>query len=200
MLRRFLLCALIPAIPACSQALDQDQRDRALSALHGTRKTILDTVAPLSAAQWNYKPAPDRWSAAEIAEHIALSEDSLFELVGKILKSPAAKLDRAGQRKKDAAVLENVARRDQKAKAPENLAPKGIYKTPAAFRAAFVKSRDRNLAFIRDTQADLRGHASSHPAFGMLDAYQWMLLIGAHSERHLSQIQEVMASPGFPKQ
>lgn len=199
MCRRLLLTALCLWLPACAQTLDQGQRDRALSALHGTRKMILDAVAPLSQAQWNFKPSPDRWSIAETAEHIAASEDLLFEMVGKMLQSPPPQFDRAAQRNKDAVVLETVPRRDQKVQAPESLVPKGIYKNPAAFKAAFVKARDRNIAFIRKTQADLRGHGSEHPSLGMLDAYQWMLLIAAHSERHLNQIREVMESPGFPK-
>ncbi len=32
-----------------------------------------------------------------------------------------------------------------------------------------------------------------------LDAYQWVLLISAHCERHMKQIEEVKADPNFPK-
>jgi hypothetical protein len=35
---------------------------------------------------------------------------------------------------------------------------------------------------------------------GPLDAYQWILLISAHSERHTKQIEEVKADPNFPKE
>ena len=33
----------------------------------------------------------------------------------------------------------------------------------------------------------------------MMDTYQWMLLVAGHSKRHTLQIEEVKASPGFPK-
>jgi hypothetical protein len=32
-----------------------------------------------------------------------------------------------------------------------------------------------------------------------IDAYQWLLFLCAHTERHLAQIREVKASAGFPK-
>jgi hypothetical protein len=34
---------------------------------------------------------------------------------------------------------------------------------------------------------------------GPLDAYQWLLLISGHTERHLAQILEVKADPNFPR-
>jgi hypothetical protein len=33
----------------------------------------------------------------------------------------------------------------------------------------------------------------------LLDAYEWVLFLTAHSERHLKQIQEVKSDPNFPK-
>jgi hypothetical protein len=32
-----------------------------------------------------------------------------------------------------------------------------------------------------------------------LDAYEWVLCIAAHSERHTQQINEVKSDPNFPK-
>jgi hypothetical protein len=32
-----------------------------------------------------------------------------------------------------------------------------------------------------------------------MDAYQWLLFLCAHTERHLAQIREVKANAGFPK-
>jgi hypothetical protein len=44
----------------------------------------------------------------------------------------------------------------------------------------------------------LRNHVASSP-IGTYDAYQLILLIGAHSNRHTQQIEEVKADPNFPK-
>ena len=32
-----------------------------------------------------------------------------------------------------------------------------------------------------------------------MDAYQMFLMLAAHAERHVAQIAEVKASPGYPK-
>jgi hypothetical protein len=33
-----------------------------------------------------------------------------------------------------------------------------------------------------------------------VDLYQVLILLAAHSARHTAQLEEVMATPGFPKQ
>jgi hypothetical protein len=72
MFRFFIVAAFAGAlIPA--QSLTQHDREFAMSHLHASRKIFLDAVAGLTPEQWNYKPSPDRWSAAECAEHITVS-------------------------------------------------------------------------------------------------------------------------------
>ena len=67
-----------------SQTLTQEERDRAVAELEGSKKAFLDATKGLSAAQWNFKPAPERWSVAECSEHIALSEGFIFGLVSEL--------------------------------------------------------------------------------------------------------------------
>ena len=43
----------------------------------------------LTDAQWNHRPAPDKWSSAELAEHLALSEEVMPRLARKALSEPA---------------------------------------------------------------------------------------------------------------
>jgi uncharacterized damage-inducible protein DinB len=107
---------------AFAAPLEQGERDRAMSHLHATRKVFLDSIAGLSDAQWNFKPAADRWSIAECAEHIAVSDDALFELLRQTLKSPAGPEKKSAV--KDEFILQVVPDRSVKAKAPEFLQPK----------------------------------------------------------------------------
>jgi len=200
MIMRACLLVLVTALGAVAGPPTQGERSRALSELHATSKVFLDSIAGLTEAQWTFKPAPDRWSIAACAEHIARSEDSLFQMVtGKVLKSPAKPpRDAAENRKIDKQVLNGVADRSKKAQAPGFLQPSGRFPTRAALTAAFKKSRNRTIKFIRETNEDLRGHRLKNPAFGELDAYQWILLISAHTARHTKQIEEVKEAPGYP--
>ena len=61
-----------------------------------------------------------------------------------------------------------------------------------------VGYRDRTIAFVEKTQDDPRSRSIEHPLLKQLDAYQWILLLSAHSERHTAQIEELKAAPVFP--
>jgi uncharacterized damage-inducible protein DinB len=179
--------------------LTQNERDKAISHFNATRKVLLDSLAGLSDAQWNFKPSPERWSIAECAEHIAVSEDAIFELVQKALKSPAEPDKKALAQGKDEMLLRAMPNRSVKAQAPEFLQPKRRWPDRESLIAHFKQSRDRNIAYLQTTEDDLRGHFLEHPVFKTLDTYQMMLLISAHCERHTLQINEVKADPNYPK-
>ena len=34
---------------------------------------------------------------------------------------------------------------------------------------------------------------------GSQDLYQWLLMISTHAQRHILQIREIKAHPGYPK-
>ncbi len=200
MKKLLLLLAVAAAVPLCAETLTQDERDFAVSNIQASRKMFLDSIANVSEAQWKFKPAPDRWSIAECAEHIALSEDGLLELVTqKILKSEAVARENPASRAQDEAILKLVRDRGKKANAPERLQPTGRWPGREALIAHFSESRDRTIAFVRNTQDDLRSHSMPHPVSKSLDAYQWLLLVSAHVERHTAQLNEVKAHPDFPK-
>ncbi len=194
-----LLCCLLPA--ACcllAQPLTQQERNFAMSHLHAASKRFQDSITGLSPAQWNFKPGPDRWSVAECAEHIVLSEEFLLGIVtDKLLKSPPASKD---LKSNDERVLKLIQDRSQKAQAPEPLRPGGKLATPAEALSQFRPRRDRTIAYVEKTQDDLRSHVAPFPApLESIDAYQMILFIAAHTRRHTAQIDEVKAAPGYPK-
>ena len=201
----FLLLAGLAAVPGRAQtaspaALTPEERELALKNFQTTRDNFLKSIAGLSEKQWTFKPAPDRWSVAEVSEHIAVSESTLFGLVQKqIMSSPATPDKRVQVKGKDEIVLERIPDRSHKAQAPEFLRPTGRWATEADLTKAFEDSRAATMEYVRTTNDDLRDHFFDHPVLGTLDGYQWLLLISAHSARHTAQIEEVKADPNFPK-
>jgi len=177
------------------------EREFALNSLQATRDAFLKSIAGLSEKQWRFEPGPDRWSVAEVSEHIAISESSLLGLVQKqIMASPADPTKRAEVAGKDETILKMVPDRSHKVQAPEFLKPTNRWATQAELTKAFEDSRKATMDYVRTTNDDLRDHFGPHPMLGPLDAYQWILLISAHSERHTKQIEEVKADPNFPKE
>jgi uncharacterized damage-inducible protein DinB len=184
-----------------SSALTAQEREFALQQFQATRGNFIKSIAGLSAKQWSFKPAPDRWSIAEVAEHITVSESTLLNLVQtKIMQSPAAPEKRELVKGKDQLILEKMPDRSHKAQAPEFLQPTGRWANEVELMKAFETARHATMDYVRTTNDDLRDHFFDHPVFGPLDGYQWLLLISAHSARHTAQIEEVKADPDFPKQ
>jgi hypothetical protein len=188
----------VPAAPApAAGSLTQKERDAAVKYLEETRENFLRSIDGLTEAQWKFKPAPDRWSIAEVAEHIALSESMILQLVtDRVMKTPAAKP--APGAASDEAVIKLVNDRSNKAQAPEVLKPVNKWASREALTKDFADARARTISYIRETSDDLRAHSTPHPVLKSLDAYQWVLLLAAHSARHTAQIEEVKAAPGFP--
>ena len=187
-----------PAAP--STPLTADERAFALQQLQTTRDNFLKSIAGLSQKQWTFKPAPDRWSVAEVAEHITVSESTIFGLVQKTMQSPAAPENREQVKGKDQLILQKIVDRSHKAQAPEILRPTGRWGTEAELTKTFEASRKVTMDYVKTTNDDLRDHFFDHPVFGTLDGYQWLLLLSGHSARHTEQIEEVKAAPNFPKE
>jgi uncharacterized damage-inducible protein DinB len=191
------LILVLASAPLWAQILTQGERDFAMSSLHASRKMLLDSIAGLSQAQWEFKPAPDRWSIAEVVEHLVLTEDNLFQQAQRMLKSPAV-TPLAADRALDARWLNRMADRSQKVQAPPEEQPTGKSEDRAALREEFKRRRDRTIAYVQTTQDALRAHVSGSGT-DAFDAYQTLLMIGGHTERHVAQINEVKADPRYPK-
>ena len=195
----FTFCLALLLNPALqAQELAREDRAKAAKYLEKTRADILKATKGLSAAQWNFKQAPDRWSVAEVVEHIAAAEDFLMDMVRtNVMKAPPRP---AGEDVKaiDDFVLQRIPDRSNKVQAPEPLKPNNRFGSPKDSLDHFKESRGKTLAFLKKTN-DLRQHAVDSPLGKKLDGYQWVLFIGAHSERHTKQLNEVKADPGFPK-
>ena len=193
-----VLCLTALTLPVMAQELSKEDREQGVKYLEKTRDGVLAATKGLSDAQWNFKAGPDRWSVAEVTEHIAAAEDLLMQrLQGEVMKAPA----RTGAddvKAIDAFVLKAIPDRSHKAQAPEPLKPTNRFGSPKDSLKHFQESRAKTIGFMKKTN-DLRDHATDSPLGKKLDAYEWLLFIAAHSERHTKQIDEVKADPNFPK-
>lgn len=179
--------------------LSKKERKFAKEHLKDTKKDFLKTLGNLSEAQLKFKPAPDRWSVEECAMHIAVSEKMMWQMVEDGLKQPVNPEMRAEIKMTDEQLIGAVQTRDQKFKAPEAIQPQNSgVKTAAEALAVFKTTRDKAIELINTTEHDMRNHVLKSP-LGVLDTYQIVLLMSAHSNRHTQQMKEVIADPNFPK-
>jgi hypothetical protein len=176
------------------------ERQKVIDLLQQSRVELLNAVEGLSDAQWHWKSAPERWSVAEVAEHITLGEGMLFAKVQEAIAAPPNPEWETKTAKKTEFLERVMPTRQGKAIAPEEIVPSGKW-TQGEFRTKFEEARNRTLKFARDTQVPLKEYTAEHPfpVFNTLNAYQWLIYIPWHNQRHVKQIEEVKATPGFPK-
>jgi hypothetical protein len=177
-----------------------EERTKLLHWLEETHQEFLASIDGVSDEQWKWKPAPERWSVGETAEHIVLAEALLFESVKKAMSSPANPAWEEETKGKTEFIVQVMAPRLGKAQAPEPIVPRNGL-TLAQVKERFEQQRAEIVKFASDTNLALKEHTVVHPfpIFGTLNAYQWLIYIPLHTERHDKQIAEVKATPGYPK-
>jgi uncharacterized damage-inducible protein DinB len=192
-----LLCAVAPVF-AADGSMTPAERAYLLEQLETSKKAMLASIQGLSAAQWTFKSAPEVWSVQECAEHIILAENYIFGGAQQILKTPAVDRPALSNEEVDRKIVAGVQDRSHKAKAPEAIVPSGKFATPEDAAREFTARRDKTIAYVTTTTDELRVHVGPGPA-GPMDAYQFLLLLAAHSARHTAQIREVESNAGYPK-
>lgn len=188
---------LIIATSVSAQQLTQAEKDRALQYLESTKANLLEATKGLTQTQWDFKPASDRWSIAQVMEHIAASEDFIRDslIKEKVMVSAQGQPDR-DVKKIDEAVVTMIPDRSHKAQAPDPLQPRNRFGSPHDSLEHFLVSRATTEHYLKTT-AGLRDHVMDGPV-GKMDGYEFVLFIAAHCERHTKQIEEVKADPNFP--
>ncbi len=179
--------------------LTREERNTASKSLKETQERVTSTIKGLSTAQLNFKPTPESWSVAECLEHITISEYSIFEMLQGTLQSEADPSRRGEVTLSDEQLIVVVTDRSNKVKTQEPFEPTGKYGSVEETLESFLTKRKSNIRFVMNTQDDLRNRYQQFP-FGLADSYQILLLISAHTERHVAQMEEVMSHDTFPKE
>lgn len=172
--------------------------DEILAANEAALESFQPAVTGLSAAQETFRPAADRWSIAEIVEHVALVNRNFLRLVTQLHQQALAQ--GAGPAPPIAQPqLLAVAdpHRERRVEAPERVLPQGGQAVADSLRSMEETGRGFREIQPQLEAIDLTGATFAH-RLGELNAIQWMVLLGEHQTRHLDQIAEVKSSPGYP--
>jgi DinB superfamily len=159
-------------------------------AIDGTRARLVGAVENLTAEQQSFRPSPDRWTVAEIIEHLSITERRVARMLGALV----TKLEPEAAREEGSAfapvsVAEFVERaRAEKYAAPEEIRPKGAPLPDSLASLADSRAAVRALRPRVERLDGTRAHFP-HPAWGPLDLYQWLAFLGLHEHRHLAQIE-----------
>ena len=169
------------------------ERQRLVAHLEMTGAWLPDEVSGLSPAQLQFRPAPGVWNILEVVEHLAISSPIYWTQLHEAMKKPPGRFRPAGT---DEDILWYGIDRTHREKAIPSEEAKGRLRDVSAPLKALRALHGEMLRYARTTRDDLRAHYVERQGS---DAYQWLMLISTHEQRHILQIRELKAHPHFPK-
>jgi DinB superfamily len=190
------LLVMLPFFGNLAVAQDAAQIETARKTMDEAGTKFLGLIQGLSEEQWNFKPATALHTIGEEAEHVALAENELQQVIQQVMDSPknleiAKTL--AGKEKKVRDLMLSANTNPENFKSPQKL------KTLPEVLEYFNRAHDRALKAVVSTP-DLSAHVLNHPHpdYNSLTAYQWYFYVAYHNLRHCKQIEEIMADAKFP--
>lgn len=158
------------------------------------RAALERAVAEVPASDRERRPAADRWSVAEVLEHLSIVESTIAGLIHK----QAEALRAAGEAREPdtSSVLpmldvDRLLDRGNKLVSGERSRPQGQLTADAAMQALAASREKLRAALIAADGLPLAKASAPHPFFGPYNLYQWALFVGAHESRHAAQIREI---------
>lgn len=176
-----------------------ENKAQLINRLKDSKSDLLKAVAGLTDQQLEFKPAADRWSIIDCVEHLTSIEKAMIDAEKKLMAEAPNPEKKKAMKYTDEQLIAMVEDRSKKQTSPPFGMPKHNYASPADAINAFVAQRDQLIDYVSNTKDMLRAHITNDPNLGMVDAYQLLLFNAAHTMRHIKQIDEVKADPGFPK-
>jgi hypothetical protein len=177
----------------------EDDRKYLLENLKRTRDSIIKETRNLSAAQWNFKESPDRWSINQILEHLNIWETLLQrEMSQAMVAGPRPEL--IDTKRTDSSIVAFLME-EKPHYSPEYTKP-FTFTVPMGLNegkntlSLFMKMRNESIGFLDSTKLNLREYLL-RPGRGSV--HQLFITMFGHTDRHLRQMRRVKMDPRFPK-
>ena len=168
--------------------------DELLQYLNTQHERIRAAVERVPRAKREAKTAPDRWSVAEVLEHLSIVERRIDRLIQ--IKIAEARASGIGVERDQSPIvgtidMDRVLDRSRRITAAEAALPTGTLDADAAW-TAFENARAELCNTVRECDGLAIGEiVHAHPVLGPINLYQWIAFVGAHEARHAAQIFEI---------
>jgi uncharacterized damage-inducible protein DinB len=165
--------------------------------ISNSRADLFTAVAGLPEEVASRRPASGSWSIAEILDHLRKVEKGTLLLAHRLLWQ--AKSSGLGPETSTESVLSSldtlqIAVPRIRVNAPERVMPD--FNVPAEQSLQHLRqSREELQALLQSVDGLALGALTfEHPFAGVLNLYQWILILGQHEERHTRQIKDTLNS------
>ena len=200
----FLSCATsknsdkIDQLEIRNKELTDAERTFLIETLNTTLQKFDEVTKSLTEEQSYFKVKINKWSIGECIEHVTLAEIHFSDIVEEEMKKPSNPELREKIKIKDEKIRPKMLSRIWKAKSPEVFKPSGKFKNTKEAIIAFREQRLKTIEYIKTTKDDLRNHFWYHRLTKDIDLYQTIILMDAHLERHIEQIEKIKKDEYYP--
>ena len=170
--------------------------EEVINYLDTERAALREAVELVPPALREQSPGTDRWSVAQVLQHLVIIEKRIGMGMTKWIAD--ARAGGVGPETETSSVmnslsLEAIADRSKRRSAPEEVRPQGDIDAKSAW-AALEQSRERlRAAILAGDGLALSEVVQPHPVLGPINLYQWALFVGSHETRHTGQVREIAA-------
>lgn len=162
------------------------------------RENLKETLASLTDKQSSYLPEGEKWTIAQIVEHVSMVENGMSRICSKLLSSAKAEgqLSDGTVKISDKFAEKSAEVVTVKLEAPEIVRP--THDRSIAESLASTDETRNKLNELRPLFEEFDGNTQKfpHPFFGDLSAVEWLVLVGGHEARHLKQIRHLLEKDG----
>lgn len=154
------------------------------------RRELLAAVERVVVGDRSRRPSADRWSVAEILEHLAIVEQSVATLIATRGRQPLPDGGEPTVPLDDARVA-RLRGRERRIEVPDRMRPRGTLTVDAAVQALGASRAALLDAVQRADPAALAQRSYVHPIVGRIVLRDWIAFVAHHEARHAEQIREI---------
>ncbi len=177
--------------------LTEASRSALLRQARDNEARLMQVVGSLSPEEWTTRAEADGWSVAETLEHIAAAEAVMVTMVRSAIEKARAEGGDGGFRSPhpDSRARLKLLDRGVRFTTIAQMVPNGRFGDADGAIAAYRASRAALETLIGELDPVARTVGVPHPIFDdLLDGYQYLLQATGHADRHLEQIEEILAT------
>ena len=161
------------------------------------RTKLKDTLASVTESHAAALPDGEKWSVAQIAEHVSMVGNGMYRICSKLLsKAEAAGQLSDGKIDLDAFAEKAMGIAEVKLEAPEIVHPSGTKSISESVESLDKTHKDFETLRPLFEKFDATEAKFPHPYLGDMTAVEWLAMYGAHEGRHLRQIRRLLERLG----
>jgi uncharacterized damage-inducible protein DinB len=168
--------------------------EEVLNYLDAERTSLREAVELVSPELRDQAPGPDRWSVAQVLQHLAIIEKRIA--IGMTKWIADARAAGTGPESETSSVMNSlplqlIADRSKPRESPEEVRPTGDIDAASAWTLLEQTRATLRAAILNGDGLALSEVVQPHPVLGPINIYQWALFVGSHETRHAGQVREI---------